>query len=305
MSQDSEPKNEFRFLLNTVRSESLRAVALELTNLFPLDLPTAVNITKNAPIILLDKLTAQQARTVGTYATRLKALGAEVQVTSAPVGKLQVLRWPLMPDIAKRPGNHIICPSCGARLQVQVHVPSPGAAPAPLTATAEAPAAEEKPRPLPTTGAPAEPEPAAPPAQLEPAAAQAPVTEPEDDLVSELVLEPVGGEEPLELSDEAVVLEEAPGQAPKGAPAAPPPSAPGQPVGGEGTCRVMLVGKIRGKKKVQAAELMAYYQGITVEEATAQLSRTVVTVARDLTEEQAEVCKREFADAGVRVKFKS
>lgn len=67
----------------------------------------------------------------------------------------------------------------------------------------------------------------------------------------------------------------------------------------------MLVGRIRGKKKAQAAELMAYYQGITVEEATAQLNRTIVTVAKGLTQEQAEVCKGEFADAGVRVKFRS
>jgi len=314
MAQDPQSKNEFRFILNGVRSESLRAVAQELTKLFPLDLPNAVNIAKNAPIILLDKLNAQQARVVGTYGIRLRALGAEVQVTSQPVGKLQVLRWPLLPDIAKRPGNHCICPNCGARLQMQIHVSGPE--PVPTQAEAEGPAA-----PQPAVAAPAE-------ASAEPApeplvaAAPEPAAEPEEDLV----LEPVDDVDTVELSEDAVVLEAAPAapvveplepmaivpEAPAPAPAAPapsvapvePPPAPGAGVGGEGTCRVVMVGKVKGKKKQKAAELMAYYQGITQEEALSQLSKTVVTMARDLTEEQAETCKSEFADIGVKVKLK-
>ena len=120
MSQ-SESKTDFKLILNGVRSDALTDVAQELTTLFPLDKPTALNIVKNAPIILLDKLTPLQARNVGTYATRLKALGADVLITGQPVGKLQTLRWPLLPDITKRSGNHVICPNCGARLQVQIH----------------------------------------------------------------------------------------------------------------------------------------------------------------------------------------
>lgn len=332
MSQASEPRSEFRFVLNSVRPESLQAVAQELTNLFPLDLPNAQNIAKSAPIILLDKLTPMQARSVGTYALRLRALGADVQVTSQAVGRLQVLRWPLLPEIAKRPGNHVICPSCGARLQMLVHVaPAERAAAPAAEAGAGAPAAEAQPEaPARRTaseepidvgqvlqGLKAQPEAAAAPRVAAPAAAPqtsspsprpAPRPEPE-----EVVLEPVGDEEGVEAAaEEEPVLEAGTGAPPAPplpsaaaqAPRPAPPPTPGQPVGGGGTSRVMLVGRIRGGKKRQAAQLVAYYLGLTEEEALAQLNKTVVTVARDLTPEQAEECRRKFDEVGVKVNIK-
>jgi len=304
MSGAPEAKNDFKFILNSVRSEALQAVAQELTDLFPLDLPNAVNIAKSAPIILIDKLSPRQARSVGTYAIRLKALGADVQVTGQPVGKLQVLRWPLLPDIAKRPGHHLICPNCGARLQVQVHVRAEAAAAAPQPEPGPAeqppevmlPPAEEPPDVMPQPAPEMAAQAAPPPPQAPPPPPAPPAPEPEP--AEEVVLEPVG-EDLVELTDDEVVLEDEPVEL---EPAAS--SEPGEPVGGGGTCRVTLVGKIRGKKKSDAAELIAYYQGITQDEALAQLSKTVVTVAKDLTEEQAATCKNQFSEIGVKVKVR-
>jgi len=321
MSQGADSRSsDFKLILNGVRSDAVQAVAQELTTLFPLDVPTAVNILKNAPIILVDKLTPQQARSVGTYATRLRALGAEVQVTGQPVGKLQTLRWPLLPDIAKRPGNQLICPSCGARLQVQVFMP-PGevhaappaaqaAAPSAAPVPAQAPAApegkvEEESIPRVEESAPAAPHPAVSPRPA-PRVVPAPPPPPPAD---EAILEPVE-DEPVELAEEDVILEAEP--EPVAAPARPAPAAaaapsaaPGPPVGGGGNCRAVIVGKIKGDKKQNAAELMAYYLGITREEAFNDLSKkTVVTAAKNLTPEEAEDCKNRFAEIDVRVQIK-
>ena len=306
MSQSVEPKGEFKFILNAVPPDTLQPVAQELTTLFPLDLPNAVNIARSAPIILADKLTPQQARSVGTYAVRLKALGADVQITSQPVGKLQTLRWPLLPDIAKRPGNHLICPNCGVRLQVQVYLPMveaespPTAGPEPAAKVEPPPAqlAPQAPQPPPEQPAPQAPQP--PPAQPAPQAPQPPPLPPaEPDLADEVILEPITDDD---LSDEVVILEEEPQDIAVAAAATA--ALPGEAVGGGGSCRVMLVGKIRGEKKRKAAELVAFYLGLTEENALSQLTKTVVTVARDLTEDQAEECRKQFSDIGVKVKIK-
>ncbi|MFW6158464.1 MAG: hypothetical protein ACOC8E_03815 [Planctomycetota bacterium] len=272
MSEDTGQKSasrEFRFVLRSVQPDSLRAVAIELTKLFPLDLPNAVNIARNTPLILLERLTPEQARSVGSYAVRLRALGAHVELTSEPVGKLQVLRWPLLPDVAKRPGTHLICPSCGARLQFSVLEPAQATA-------LGAEAGEEE---------------------------QAPAAEPGGEEIEEeeVILEPIEEEvepaaaEPQPAEEEPVeAVEVAEEAAERG----------GAPVGGQGNHRVMLVGKIRGKKKRNAAELMAYYQGTSEEAALDELNkRTVVTLARDLTDEQAEQCKDEFGRIGVKVRI--
>ncbi len=288
MSQPAGLKRDFKLVLNGVRPDSFQAVAQELTHLFPLDPANAMNIVKSAPIILLDELTPQEARTVGTYSIRLRALGADVQVTGQPVGKLQVLRWPLLPDIAKRPGTHIICPSCGARLQVQVSVP--GAPEAPLPEAQPAPqqfpeepvmrlAPEVQPLPVqqPVPGAEAIP------SDVEPGAGE------------EAVLLDFAAEEPVEFADGEVVIEEEP--LPEG-------EAPAEGAGG-GSCRVMLVGKIKGDKKLKAGELMSYYLAISEDEALSELSKkTVVTVAKDMTPERAEECKNRFAGIGVKVTIK-
>jgi len=282
MSEAVAAKNDFKFILNGVRADSRQGVAEELARLFPLDLPTALNITEKTPIILLDKLTPQQARFVGTYAIRLRALGADVQVTGQPVGKLQVLRWPLLPDIAKRPGNHVICPNCGARLQMQVHVPA----------------------------ADAEREPAATATAVPREVSQEQSKTPSPEVADEAILEPVEAEG-ADVLDEDVLLEEPPAAEPAPAFAAAeppaPPAAPDRPkpIGGEGAYSVVLVGKIKGKKKRDAAELMASYLGMPQAEATAQLNKkTVVIVARELTEKQAEKCRDQFADINVKVTIK-
>ncbi|MFH1732167.1 MAG: hypothetical protein ABIF82_11045 [Planctomycetota bacterium] len=289
MAGSSGARSDFKFILNNVRSDAVDAVAHELTQLFPLDAPTALNITKNAPIILLDNLTPQQGRNVGTYAIRLKALGADVQVTGQPVGKLQVLRWPLLPDIAKRAGNHLICPNCGARLQVQVFVPPVG--PQPAKEAPEQPAAEPSAEPAPT-----------PEAQPEAAPDAAPGAE--EDVLDEVILEPIDDEPAEEV--EIVGLEpEAEFAVPEPGPAIEVASDVPAGIGGDGSCRVTIVGKIKGKKKLGAAELMTQYLGIDQDEALSRLNkRTVVTVAADLSPTQAERCGKDFADIGVKVTIK-
>jgi len=310
MPEGSSSKSDFKFILNSVRSDAAEAVSHELTQLFPVDGPTAANIVRNAPIILLDNLSPQQARKVGTYAIRLKALGADVQVTGQPVGKLQVLRWPLLPDIAKRPGNHVICPNCGARLQMQILMPAaePVAPPAvdgnpsdtgviaPIT---EPPAEGAAPPP---PDASSEPAAADPSAELEP---ESPAAPGEEDVIEEVILEPVDDEpeeeeasvESLMEGDEPMIHEPDPAiEVASDVPLA---------LGGDGTCRVSLVGKTKGKKKLKAAELMARYLGIEEDEALARLNkRSVVTVATDLSDKQADRCKKEFADIGVKVTIK-
>jgi hypothetical protein len=305
----SEQKGDFKLILNGVRSDALMTVAQELTILFPLDIQNALNIAKSAPIILIDKMTAQQAKNIAAFVTRLKALGADVHVTGQPVGKLQVLRWPLVPEITKRPGHHVICPNCGARLQLQVHLAEPSALAAAAQA-ASAPAAQHAPA---AQTAPAQTGPAQ--------AGRAPVASAGE----------AGGEkEVVEMAEEEVVLDEVQA-APAPSPASPPPvsapppaSAPARaaapssapnPAAGGGTgggtgagtgSRVMVVGKLRGEKKQNAAALMIEYLGITRDEAMDELNkRTVVTVAKDLTEEQVQQCKNRFAEIGVKVTVKA
>lgn len=293
MAERSAAKSDFKFILNNVRSDAVDAVAHELTQLFPLDVPTARNIARNAPIILLDNLVPQQARKVGTYAIRLKALGADVQVTGQPVGKLQVLRWPLLPDIAKRAGNHLICPNCGARLQVQVVVPL--AEPQPADEAPEGPAAEAAAEP-PAAGPVPEPQP-----QPEAAPGAAPA---EEDVLDEVILEPIDDEPAEEI--EVVELEpEAEFAVPEPGPAIEVASDVPAGIGGDGSFRVTIVGKIKGKKKLSAVELMAQYLGIDQDEALSRLNkRTVVTVATDLSPTQAERCRKDFAEIGVKVTIK-
>ena len=298
MADQPARRNDFKFILNSVRTDAVEAVAHELTQIFPLDDPTAVNITRNAPIILLDNLSPKQGRLVGTYAIRLKALGADVQVTGQPVGKLQVLRWPLLPDIAKRPGNHVICPSCGARLQMQIFVPPPEPPPAPEPQGSPSDTGIVKPR---TDNA------AEPTAEAEPdSAAESDATEPatdEEEAIEEVMLEPADsgdGDEELESvagDDDAMIHEPSPAiEVASDVPIA---------IGGEGSCRVSIIGKVKGKKKLSAGAIMARYLGIEESDALARLSkRSVVTVATELTDQQAEECKKEFASIGVKVTIK-
>ena len=300
MSQ-SESKTDFKLILNGVRSDALTDVAQELTTLFPLDKPTAMNIVKNAPIILLDKLTPLQARNVGTYATRLKALGADILITGQPVGKLQALRWPLLPDITKRSGNHVICPNCGARLQIQVHAgpeasdspAQPAAFPPSQAAAQSMPSSPPAHSATPPSATPHNPQPGPQSAEQQSAFGT------KEDAVLEPIIEEVAElSDDVSLSDEKVVLDKT-----SRPPAPPSPPSPA-PVGG-GTFRVLIVGKIKGEKKQKASDIMAEYLGISRDEALVDLNRrTVLTVAKDLTEEQAEDCRHRFAEIGVRVNLK-
>ena len=304
MADQPARRNDFKFILNSVRTDAAEAVAQELTQIFPLDGPTAINIVRNAPIILLDNLSPRQGRLVGTYAIRLKALGADVQVTGQPVGKLQVLRWPLLPDIAKRPGNHVICPSCGARLQMQIFVPP--AEPPPPPPPESGPSDTGIVKPI-TDDAAAKPdEPVA--ETVAPAAERVPESpaEPEEEPIEEVILEPIESgddDEALEAmaedddEEEAMIHEPSPAiEVASDVPTA---------VGGDGSCRVSIIGKVKGKKKLKSAAIMARYLGIEEAEALERLGkRTVVAVATDLTEKQADACKKEYAEIGVKVTIK-
>lgn len=314
MADQPARRNDFKFILNSVRTDAVDAVAHELTQIFPLDDATATNIVRNAPIILLDNLSPKQGRLVGTYAIRLKALGADVQVTGQPVGKLQVLKWPLLPDIAKRPGNHVICPNCGARLQVQIFVPP--AEPERPASLEGGPADTGIVKPITDSTDAGAGEPAA--ETVAPVAASESTDEPEEEekpaeeeAIEEVILEPIDSEsdeedEALEsMADEDEDEEEEEAMINEPSPAIEVASDVPTAVGGEGNCRVSIIGKVKGKKKLKTAAIMARYLGIEEPEALERLGKkTVVAVATGLTQKQADACKKEFADIGVKVTIK-
>lgn len=119
--------------------------------------------------------------------------------------------------------------------------------------------------------------------------------------------------------DEPVAMEEAPQEvqlepepvpelAPEPEPApepAPAPAAPPQKIGGGGSTRIIMMGKVRGDKKQAAADLMSQYLGISIEEAIANLNKkSVNTMAKDLTPDQAEECRQRYNELGIKVTVK-
>jgi len=64
---------------------------------------------------------------------------------------------------------------------------------------------------------------------------------------------------------------------------------------------ISLPRKLKPSQKGSAAELLAKYQGISIEEATRALTNSVVIVVRDADKEQADTCKDEFKAVGIAV----
>jgi len=71
--------------------------------------------------------------------------------------------------------------------------------------------------------------------------------------------------------------------------------------GGEGNCRVSLIKKLKPTERKPVAALIAKYQGISFKEAQKAASKSVVTILRNATKEQAEECRKEFKSLGFNV----
>jgi len=328
--------------------------------------------------VLIEKLTAQQAANVDSHLTRLRHLGAEIEVTSDTSGTAKRMRLPVKPGIVWLPGNVFMCPSCGQRFIVQPYQAA-AAAEKPEPRVAAEPAAEQgavspaAPRPGHSTaenvepqeitpksetspaGAAAAPSPAAPasgaprpaggqwslreeeeqpPAQAGPQARPAPNAPPR----SAERPQPV----PQEKAPAAREVQQTAGKAPtaprpreasaRKTPAAPRPqpaaAAPAEPAeepeirildeptpqergatepqaeSAEGTCRVTIVKKLKPKQRRSVAEIIARYQGIPVEEASRAAAKSVITVLRKASRQQAEECSNELKALGVTAQVK-
>jgi len=321
---------EFRVILKSVPAEAAEEAAAELVLLFPIDRAPAAQIVQAVPIILLDKLSAAQAANVDSNLGCLRRLGADVAVTSEPAGSTRRLNWPVMPDIAKHAGNVFICPQCGQRLAVHA-VPAHAAALAPVIAkpaplrprpaavqpAVAAPPAALQPRPAaPAANAVASgqaapkpvltPPPAPPPKpQAKPpqAAGKWSLVEDEDedddDDLLELVEEAPG---PKQEANEIRILDDV-----KLAEAAPTPpaatSAPANPAAVRkslpGGIRVTFVAKLKPVQKGPVAEVVAKYQGVSIEEAMQAVNKPVVTVLKGATKDQADECRKELKALGI------
>jgi len=161
------PKADFKLVLLAVNPAKVQGVVAELAELFPIDQKTALGAVRNAPIVLVGGLTQQMAANLRSHLLRLSRLGAQLRLTSDPVGKLKQFRWPAPPPAALRPANLFTCPACGERFTVQ------RAQAATIT---------------PVTQPPAE---ATAPAPPQPAAEPAPATPPEPDEAAIPEAEPV------------------------------------------------------------------------------------------------------------------
>jgi len=65
--------------------------------------------------------------------------------------------------------------------------------------------------------------------------------------------------------------------------------------------RVSFVAKLKSVQKKPVAELIAKHQGISIDEAMALTSKTVITVIRNATKEQVEKCRKDFQALGIDV----
>jgi len=137
---------EYRLILKAIPAQATERVINELTTLLPLDKGPAGQIVQAAPIVLLDKLTAVQARNVESSLGCLRRLGVDVTLSSETT-TLKRLSWPVMPEIARHRGNAFVCPHCGERLIVQ----SAEAQQAPVQAVRPAEPVAAKPAPAPAT----------------------------------------------------------------------------------------------------------------------------------------------------------
>jgi len=317
---------EYRIALNLVPPEAVEPVVAELVMLFPIEPQSARDIVQAAPIVLVDKLTAQQARNAETHLGFLRRLGARVEITSRGLSSLKRLNLPVKPDIVRRPGNVFICPTCGDRLVVgSLGTIAPAVPVAPeKKAVAEKPAPVESAKPAPKPAAPvgkswpkiagAE----TPARQEPPSEAGDPRTKtagrprpPEAGSVESSAPKPKtqkaevkapGKAMPVSepsVTRELTVDEEATGR--KKGPSAGDTAAAQQPAPapGEAKCRVSIAKKLKRSQRTSAAELIAKYQNIPLEEAIAATKKSVIVIMRNVTKEQAEECKKECKDLGI------
>jgi ribosomal protein L7/L12 len=344
-----EQGREYRVVLKSVPAGAIDQTVAELALLFPIEPAAARQIVEAAPIVLIDKLNAEQAANAESHLGVLRLLGADVEVTSEAPAPAKRMTLPVKPDIVRRPGNMLICPSCGERLVVTswggvrpaaappAHRPEPAvssgkeAPPGPSVAEplTVAPKEEGKShRPVPSEGPwsaaageeaapgaannvefppirpktervaqqPAEEPPPAPPkaAEAAPAAGRWSLAQEEEHPSQQ---QPPAAVEPDE--PEIRILEEAPAPGRKAGRRAPGPGPSAETVRGEGRCRVSVAKRIKPKQKMPLAEVVARYQGISVEEAVKATSKSVITIMRNATREQAEECKAELKALGI------
>jgi len=342
---------EYRVVLNSVPGEAAGAVVAELVRLFPIEVGPAKGIVKAAPIILVDKLTPQQARNAESHLGFLRRLGADVTVTSDQLSSVKRMTLPVKPDIVRRPGNVFICPTCGDRLVVcpEGSVESAGSPPAPAKTAPVRESAPEKP----VAREPAAEE--ANPSQ-QPTAAEAPVSAPHKPVIkswpkvasagepsvrqepgtrrsaavpeaADVKSSPVtpktqkaAGEIPkrIEPASEAPAPSDAQREEPADKPKAPSeeeeitilePGAVGGapategPASGPGKCRVSLAKKLKRSQRKTVSELIAKYQNIPLKEAIGATKKSIVTIMRNATREQAEQCKEECKQLGISVQI--
>ena len=327
-----EEGREYRLVLNSVPPEAAGAVVAELVRLFPIEAGPAKGIVKAAPIVLVDKLTPEQARNAESHLGYLRRLGADVTVTSDHLSSVKRMTLPVKPDIVRRPGNVFICPTCGDRLVVcsegSVKLAHTPAAEEPAPAQHDA-AQEPVPKPSPSGGAaPAGkvvrkswPKVAADEATVrrkaetakgapgsEASSVESPAVTPKT--------QNAAGEIPkrIEPASEAPAPAEPEREEPAGKPKAPSegeevailePGAPGKPSEAEGevNCRVSLDKKLKRSQRKTVSELIAKYQDIPLEEAVKATKKSLVTILRNATREKAEECKQECKELGISVQI--
>ncbi|NQT19206.1 MAG: hypothetical protein HQ592_05840 [Planctomycetes bacterium] len=300
--------HDYRLVLKSVPDEAVEGVVQEFMLLFPLEAVSARQIALAAPILLIDKLTAQQARNVESHLGFLRRLGAEIGITSDPLPALKRMTLPVKPDIVRRPANVFICPTCGDRLVIEPLRSGRAAG----TARARADAATVQPAPRPADADPAVVESAANTPKIRKAAPPPPddarpnqPPEPEKLEESDILILDDDDEEKIEMPKSPPELEPEVDDGPRilGPDDEPEPPDPdeGEPVSDVGTCRVSVVRKLKFQHKKGAAELIARYQGISLEEAIKETEKSFITIARNITREQAKECKRECKTLGIAV----
>ena len=374
---------EYRVVLSSVKAESREQAAAELVLLFPIDEVSARQVLSAAPIVLIEKLTAEQAKNVDSHLACLRRLGVGIEVTANMVANAKHMRLPVKPSIALLPGNMFMCPSCGERFVVERYDRAARAAgasagprmaepvaevPAVQAASASTPAGiaenvelrEITPKTETAYGAAGQvPQPPAQPASKPEApaigqwslkhdderSAKAPTMKPAPQ--PHVSPRPAASSQPRPAASPAGLQRKEAGPAPArpmpkpqppqsaapnpaaGAsqvrPAAPKP-ADSKPIGepeirildesgaagkpapavsaGESACRVTIIKKLKPKQKRPVAELIAKYQGVSIEEATKATSKAVIAVMRNASKEQAESCVNELKALGVAAQVK-
>ena len=83
------PRADFKLVLKAVNEAQRPAVVAELMDILQFDQNSAAYAAQNVPIVLISGMTEAQARCLRTHVVRLAKLGAELILTSQPVGKMK------------------------------------------------------------------------------------------------------------------------------------------------------------------------------------------------------------------------